>query len=48
MARTHLIYILFKMTKQRIDEYKFVDQRVKVPLELFLKVFAVKHIHKDP
>lgn len=48
MAKTHLIYIMFILAKQRIEEYNFVDANVKVPLELFLKVFAVKNILKDP
>lgn len=48
MARAHLAYILFKMTKTRIDYYSFVDVKVRVPLELFLKVFALKSILNDP
>lgn len=48
MARTHLIYTMFKMTKNRINSYKFNDGNVKVPLELILKVFATKHLLKDP
>ena len=47
MVKTHLAYILFKMTKERISEYKFKDQRTKVPLELMLKIFALKEISKD-
>lgn len=47
MARSHLIYILYKMTKDRIDEYPFVDVKVKVPLELLVKVFALKSLIKD-
>ena len=48
MIKTHLAYILFKMTKERIDEYNFKDSRAKAPLELLLKIFAVKEIVKDP
>jgi hypothetical protein len=35
------------MTRERIDTYKFVDTKVKVPCELLLKIFAVKEIQKD-
>ena len=48
MARAHLEYILFKMTLTRITEYKFNDPNVKVPLELFVKVFALKSLLKEP
>ena len=48
MARAHLEYILFKMTLTRIAEYSFKDANVKVPLELFVKVFALKSILKEP
>ena len=47
MVKTHLGYILFKMTRERIDTYKFVDAKVRVPCELLLKIFAVKEIQKD-
>ena len=48
MARTHLCYILFKISRQRVESYPFVDAKVKVPLELLVKIFAVKQIMKDP
>jgi len=47
MARAHLAYILFKMTKDRIDAYPFVDVKVKVPLQLLVKVYALKSLIKD-
>ena len=47
MVKTHLTYILFKMSKERIDEYQFKDERTKIPLELMLKIFALKEITKD-
>ena len=48
MVRTHLCYILFIMTKHRIETYPFVDANVKVPLDILVKIFAVKQILKDP
>ena len=47
MVKTHLTYILFKMSKERIDEYQFKDERTRIPLELMLKIFALKEITKD-
>ena len=44
MVKTHLAYILFKMSRERFDEHQFVDQKVKVPVELLLKIFALKEL----
>ena len=48
MAKTHLCYILFIMTKSRIETYPFVDAKVRIPLDILAKIFAVKQILKDP
>ena len=48
MIRAHLHYIFFMMTKKRVQTYPFVDKNTQVPLELLAKIFAVKHILKDP
>ena len=39
---------MFKMAKDQILDYNFVDVKVKAPLELFVKIYALKHIIKDP
>ena len=36
------------MTRERIESHKFVDQKVSVPVNLLLKIFAVKEIRNDP
>ena len=48
MVKTHLAYILLKMTRERIEEYNFTDPKARAPLETLLKIFAVKEIVKDP
>lgn len=48
MVKAHLIYILFTMTKYRVQSYAFVDAKIQVPLDLLVKIFAVKQILKDP
>ena len=47
MVKTHLAYILFKMSRERFDEYQFVDTKVKTPVELLIKIFALKELQKD-
>ena len=48
MARTHMVYVMFKMAKDQILDNNFADAKVRVPLELFVKIYALKHIIKDP
>lgn len=47
MAKYHMIYIMFLLSRQAITEYKYKDQNVKANLELILKIFALKQIQED-
>ena len=41
MARHHMMYILFLLTREAISANKFKDQNVLRILEVLLKVFAL-------
>ena len=44
MVEMHMIYYMFLMTRERINNYKFKDANIKPLLEIVLKVFAVKQL----
>ncbi len=47
MTRIHLIYLAFKMSRERLNRQTFTDQNVKPLLEIGCKIFALKQLSLD-
>ena len=47
MTRLHLIYVTFKMARERLDSTQFNDLAVKSILEIGIKIFALKQLSID-
>ena len=47
MTRIHLVYIIFKLARARIESAKTSDQNCKKYLEIAIKVFALKQLTID-
>ena len=47
MTRLHLIYVTFKMARERLESSQFRDLAVKSILELGIKIFALKQLSLD-
>ena len=47
MTRQHMIYVTFRMAKERLEANQFKDQGVKLLLETAIKIFALKQLIID-
>lgn len=47
MTRLHLIYLSFKLARDRLDSHPVNDPKIKVYLEAGCKIFALKQLTLD-
>jgi len=47
MTRLHMIYIVFRMARERLAASQFTDPNVKFVLETGIKIFALKQLTLD-
>ena len=47
MTRLHLIYVTFKMSRERLDSSQFTDLNVRSIMETGIKIFALKQLSLD-
>ena len=44
MIRVHLVYLIFKISKEKVTSYEWKDQNAKQLAEMVLRMFAQKQL----
>jgi hypothetical protein len=47
LSTLHIKFLLFVMARERIEETKFVDPKIKSILNLIIRIYALKELIKD-
>ena len=47
LTHLHLKYVMFMMSRQRVNEHKFTDPKIANILLLLIRVYALKELIKD-
>ena len=47
LTQLHLKYVMFMMSRQRVNEHKFTDPKIANILLLLIRVYALKELIKD-
>ena len=47
MTKIHIVYLMFKLARQSLDESQIADSNVRKYLEITIKIFALKQLTLD-